>query len=192
MNQPYALALLVAGLVLSNVVHAHIGSHSQGSFGSGLLHPFSGFDHALAMIAVGLWAVQAGGRNLFIVPAAFVVAMTLGAGIGVSGGYVPFVEGGVAASVLVMGLLVALAVKGSWRWAAPLIGVFAVFHGYAHGTEIPAFADRWGYFAGFLAATAVLHASGVAAAVMLQKQAAILRAGGIAISLAGAWMLLAA
>jgi urease accessory protein len=190
MNQPYAFAMLVAGLVLSNVVHAHIGAHPDGGLGAGLLHPFSGLDHALAMVAVGLWAAQAGGRNLIAAPAAFVAAMALGAVIGVFGGYVPFAEAGIAVSVLVLGTLVALAVKGTWRWAAPLIAVFALFHGYAHGTEIPAFADRWAYFYGFLMATIVLHASGVMAALLLQKQAHLLRTGGVAIALTGAWLLL--
>lgn len=192
MNQPYALALLVAGLVISNVVHAHIGAHPDGSLGAGLLHPFSGLDHMLAMVAVGLWAAQAGGRNLLLLPAAFVAAMTLGAGTGVLGGYVPFAQAGIAVSVLVLGVLVAFAVRGSWQWAAPLVAVFALFHGYTHGTEIPEFSDRWSYFAGFLMATMALHASGVAAAVMLQKQAHLLRAGGVAITLAGAWLVLAA
>lgn len=192
MNQPYAFALLVAGLVLSNVVHAHIGGHGQASFGSGVLHPFSGVDHMLAMVAIGVWAARMGGRNLFLVPGAFVLAMIAGAVVGVYGGIVPFAETGVAASVVVLGLMVALAVNGAWQWTAPLAAAFALFHGYAHGTEIPAFADHWGYFAGFVMATIALHASGVAAAVALRERVRLLQAGGVAITLAGAWMLLAA
>ncbi len=190
MNHTLASALLVIGLVISNVVHAHIGMH-DGGFETGLMHPFSGVDHMLAMLAVGLWAAQAGGRYLALVPATFVVAMAAGAGIGAFGGYLPFAEEGIAVSVLLLGLLLAFAARGSWQWVVPLIAVCALFHGYAHGTALPEFSEPARYFAGFLMATAVLHASGMAAAVTLRNQASALRAGGFAISLAGVWLILA-
>ncbi len=189
MNHVYGSALLIVGLVLSNVVHAHIGVHGDG-FATGLLHPFTGADHMLAMVAVGLWAAQAGGRRLIAVPATFVAAMALGAVVGMSGGPLPFAEAGISASVLVLGLLLAFAVRASWQWAIPLTALCALFHGYAHGTSIPEFSNPAHYFAGFLMATAVLHASGVAAAVTLGNQASALRAGGVAISFAGLWMVL--
>ncbi len=192
MNPLYASALLAVGLVLSNAVHAHIGVHAGGSFETGLLHPFSGFDHLLAMIAVGLWAVQAGGRNLIVVPAAFVVAMALGTWLGIAGGYLPLAQEGIAASVVMLGLLVAFAVRGAWQWVAPLVAVFALFHGYAHGTEIPEFMNPGGYLAGILLATLALHASGAAAAVTLRSRAMALRAGGAAIALGGLWIALGA
>ena len=190
MNHFYGIALLVVGLVLSNVVHAHIGVHADGSFGAGLLHPFSGLDHMLAMIAVGLWAAQSGGRNLVAMPAAFMAAMTAGAALGFLGGYLPLAEPGVALSVVVLGLLLALAVRGAWQWTVPLIASFALFHGYAHGTEVPQFANSGNYFAGVLLATAALHACGVAAAYSLRTRAEALRAGGVAITFAGLWLVL--
>lgn len=190
MNNAYGTALLVVGLVLSNMVHAHIGVHADGSFETGLLHPFSGMDHMLAMIAVGLWAAQSGGRNLVMMPAAFMLAMALGASVGVSGGYLPLAEGAVALSVVILGVFLALAVRGAWQWTAPLIAVFALFHGYAHGTEVPQFADPARYFAGVLLATGALHACGIAAAYTLSTRATVLRAGGAAISLAGLWLVL--
>lgn len=189
MNPLYASALLALGLVLSNAVHAHIGVHAGGSFETGLMHPFSGLDHFLAMIAVGLWAVQAGGRNLVVVPTAFVVAMALGTWLGIAGGYLPLAEEGLAASVVMLGLLVAFAVRGHWQWAAPLVAMFALFHGYAHGTEIPAFMNPGGYLAGILLATLALHASGAAAAVALRSRMA-LRASGAVIALGGLWIAL--
>lgn len=189
MNHVYGTALLIVGLVLSNVVHAHIGMHGDG-FGSGLLHPFTGLDHLLAMLAVGLWAAQAGGRNILVVPATFIVAMSLGAAVAITGAALPFADGGIAASVLVLGLLLVFAVRVSWQWAIPVITLCALFHGYAHGASIPDFSDPAHYFAGFLMATAVLHASGVAAAVALGNQSGALRTGGLAISCAGLWLVM--
>jgi urease accessory protein len=192
MNHFSATALLVVGLVLSNVVHAHIGSDAHGSFASGLLHPFSGPDHMLAMIAVGLWAAQVGGRALLALPAVFIASMTLGATVAIFGGSLPFVEGAIAISVLVLGLLIALAVRAPWQFALPLVALFALFHGYVHGEGIPEFANPPGYVAGVLMATASLHAFGVAVAVLLQDRIGFLRAGGMAISIAGACLVLAA
>lgn len=188
MNPLYGTALLAIGLVLSNVVHAHIGIHATGSFETGLLHPFSGVDHLLAMIAVGLWAARSGGRNLVAMPVAFLIAMALGAALGFDEGSTPLAEAGVAISVVVLGLFLALAVRGSWQWAVPLVAVFAAFHGYAHGTEVPEFANPAGYFAGFLFATAILQACGFAAAWSLRAQVAAMRAGGAAMTLAGLWL----
>jgi urease accessory protein len=192
MNPLYATALLAIGLVLSNVVHAHIGVHADGSFETGLMHPFSGMDHLLAMLAVGLWAAQSGGRNVLAIPVAFMTAMALGAVFGLSGGTLPFAETGITLSVAVLGAMLALAVHGAWQWTAPLIVLFGVLHGFAHGTEIPQFASPARYFAGFLMATAMLHACGVAAAIMLKDRVLALRSGGAAIGLAGLWMVLAA
>jgi urease accessory protein len=192
MNPLYATALLAIGLILSNVVHAHIGVHANGSFETGLMHPFSGMDHMLAMLAVGLWAAQSGGRNVLALPAAFITAMALGAVIGLSGAALPLAETGIALSVAILGAMLALAVRGEWQWSAPLIALFALFHGLAHGAEIPQFVNPAGYFAGFLMATAMLHACGVAAAITLKDRVLALRAGGAAIGFAGLWMVLAA
>lgn len=185
------MLVAILGLFASGAAIAHTGIHAEGSLATGLIHPFLGLDHLLAMVAVGVWAVQLGGRYLLILPAIFVVSMAAGAIVGALGVAVPHVENGVALSVLVLGLLVALSVRAAWYWAVSLIAAFALFHGYAHGTEIPAFSQQWQYFLGFLIATASLHAFGVAAGVMLRRRPVTLRIGGAAISLLGAWLVLA-
>jgi urease accessory protein len=192
MNHAYASALLVVGLVLSNVVHAHIGVHPHSSFENGLLHPFSGLDHMLAMIAIGVWAAQAGGRSLVLVPAAFVAAMIAGAALGLAGGYLPFAEFGIAVSIVVLGALIFFAVQGSAWSAAALGALFALFHGFTHGTGMPEFSNASGYLAGVVMATASLHAFGIAVAVWLQNKPQLICAGGAGISLAGACLVFAA
>ena len=192
MNHVYVTAVLVLGLVLSNVVHAHIGVDAHGSFRSGLLHPFSGLDHLLAMIAVGLWAVQVAGRMLLAIPVVFACAMALGAIIGIFGGTLPFAESGVAFSVLVLGLLVSFAVRAPWQIACPLIALLALFHGYAHGIGIPEFSEPAGYLTGVLMATASLHAFGIAMAAALLHRGRVLCACGAAISFVGVFLILAA
>jgi urease accessory protein len=150
---------------------------------SGFMHPFVGVDHLLAMLAVGLWAAQLGGRWRWGLPLAFVGAMTLGGLAGFAGFALPGVEPMLAASVLVLGLVVALRVQ--WRaGGAALVAAFAVFHGIAHAAELPAGAGPAGYAAGFIAATALLHAAGVALGLAPRA-----RAFGIPIALAGAWLL---
>lgn len=184
------LVPLIACLLASGAALAHPGGHAESSFAVGLAHPFSGLDHLLAMLAVGLWATQLGGRNLLVIPASFVTSMALGALIGISGFQLPYMETGVSLSVLVLGLLIAFAVQGSRPMGVALVGMFALFHGYAHGIELPA--SSAGAFPGFLLATAMLHGFGVTAGWLLQKRGAIVRTGGAAIGLAGAWLLLAA
>ena len=132
------------------------------SFTEGLLHPFTGLDHVLAMVAVGLWASQLGGRALWLLPLTFPAVMAVGAALGLSGVTLPWVEIGIAASVMVLGAVVALALRPSLAISIPLIGAFALLHGYSHGVELPANASALSYGAGFIAATLVLHAIGIA------------------------------
>ena len=179
-------------LMTSGAASAHTGINIGGELGAGLIHPFVGLDHLLAMVAVGIWAVQLGKRYLLIVPAAFVATMAVGAIGGAHGIALPQVEGMVALSVLVLGLLVALSLQAAWYWAVLLVAVFALFHGHAHGAEMPDFAAPWQYFLGFTVATASLHAIGITGGILLKQHAGIVRAGGAAISLVGAWLLLAA
>ena len=141
----------------SSAALAHVGDHSHMSFAEGLTHPFTGIDHMLAMIAVGLWASQIGGRALWLLPLTFPVVMAIGAALGFEGAALPWVEIGIAASVLLLGALVALKVKPSLAVSVPLIGLFALLHGYSHGVELPASASALSYGAGFIAATLVLH-----------------------------------
>jgi len=180
------------GFIASGAASAHIGAHPEGGLATGLAHPFMGLDHLLAMVAVGMWAAQRGGRYLLLLPATFVATMAAGAVAGTFGLPLPQVEGMVALSVLVLGLLVALALNTRWVWPVSLVALFALFHGHAHGTEMPEFSAPWLYFAGFTIATAALHAIGVAAGVALKTRPGILRASGAAIGLAGSWLLLAA
>jgi urease accessory protein len=146
----------------STAALAHVGDHSHMSFTEGMLHPFSGLDHVLAMVAVGLWASQLGGRALWLLPLTFPAVMAVGAALGLSGVTLPWVEIGIAGSVMVLGAVVALALRPSLAISIPLIGAFALLHGYSHGVELPAAASVLGYGAGFSVATLVLHAVGIA------------------------------
>ena len=162
--QQASLAALVAIATagFSSAALAHVGDHSHMGFAEGLLHPFSGLDHLLAMVAVGLWASQLGGRALWLLPLTFPVVMAAGAALGFGGVALPWVEIGIAASVLVLGAAVALTLRPSLAVSLPLIGLFAALHGYSHGVELPANASALTYAAGFIAATLVLHLIGIA------------------------------
>ncbi|HYE00474.1 MAG TPA: HupE/UreJ family protein [Alphaproteobacteria bacterium] len=177
----FAVAALAAGPAA-----AHTFGTEGGGFALGLLHPLVGADHLLAMFAVGLWAWQLGGRAVWAVPGSFVAVMAAGAGIALAGWPMPAVETGIAASVLLLGLLVAAAVRLPPAAAAGLVGLFALFHGAAHGLELPRSAGPLAYGAGFLAATALLHAAGIGlAALMALRRSLWLRASGLAVGMAG-------
>lgn len=159
-------ALLVALLALPAAAFAHAGSGpvapAHGGFAAGLLHPLLGLDHLLAMLAVGVWAAQLGGRCVWVVPAAFVGLMAAGAYLGAERVALPFVEAGIAASVLILGLAIALARRASVYGAAAVVGVFALFHGHAHGTELAAGLSGATYGVGFSLTTLALHVAGIA------------------------------
>lgn len=160
---------------------------------TGLAHPFSGLDHILAMVAVGLWAAQLGGRALWLVPLTFVLTMAAGGVLGFLGLPLPYVELGIAGSVLILGILVALASRLPLAASMMLVGIFALFHGYAHGAEMAINASALGYSLGFMLATATLHASGIGIALAARQgwPAQLLRAGGAAIAVSGVWLLAA-
>jgi urease accessory protein len=185
----------VMGLALATPASAHtgVGAHSHG-FAAGFLHPLMGLDHMLAMLGVGIWAAQLGKRATWLVPAAFVAVMTAGAGLALSGIAMPMVEFGIAGSVLVIGVLIALGTRLPVGVAMSLVGLFALFHGHAHGTELPGFTHPAAYGAGFVAATALLHVAGVGVALALRKHAAKLpfRVAGAAMTLVGGGLLLGA
>ncbi|HEU0221379.1 MAG TPA: HupE/UreJ family protein, partial [Paracoccaceae bacterium] len=149
------LAVLLAG---SPAAAQHLG---EGGFASGFSHPILGFDHLLAMVAVGLLSVQLGGRAVWTVPAAFVAFLGLGGAIGLTGAPLPQVEGVIALSVLALGLAIALSLSLPIGIAMAAVGFFAIFHGHAHGAEIPALAEPWSFVAGFMLASALLHLTGV-------------------------------
>lgn len=195
MLKPIRIVLLVAlaAVAAAEPAFAHtFGAHGAG-FVAGFAHPFGGFDHLLAMVAVGLWAGQLGGRALWAVPAAFVGAMVVGGLLATSGIALPKVELGIAGSLVVLGILVATAWRLPVAAAMVLVGLFAVFHGHAHGAELPQAASALGYGAGFVLATALLHGSGVALGLNARRlgASAVVRAAGGATSLAGLALALA-
>jgi urease accessory protein len=149
--------------------HPGLPGHSHG-FTNGLLHPLTGWDHLLAMTAVGIWAVQCGRRALWLVPLAFVSVMTLGGILGMAGmGRIPLIEQGIAASVLVLGIFIATAVQLPLPAGALIVGFFALFHGYAHGAEMPATVSGWLYGLGFVLATVGLHLCGIGIGLTAQR-----------------------
>ncbi len=184
--------LIATTLLLSPALaFAHPG-HDHAGVMSGLAHPLFGLDHLLAMLAVGLWAAQQQGAARWALPLTFVATMLFGGLLGFAGIEMPLMETGIAGSVLALGLLVALAVRPPVAIAAGLTALFAASHGVAHGLELPALSSPWGYAAGFVAATAALHAAGYAMARSLPQAAApLVRMAGVASALTGAWLLAA-
>lgn len=195
MNRPTRIiaSAAVVGLALATPAFAHtgVGAHGHG-FAAGFLHPLMGLDHMLAMLGVGVWAAQLGKRAVWLVPAAFVAVMVAGAGLALSGIVMPMVEFGIAGSVLAIGALIAFGTRLPVGVAMGLVGLFALFHGHAHGTELPGFAHPAAYGAGFVAATALLHAGGVAIAFLVRRHAARLpfRIAGAAMAAVGGGLLL--
>ena len=153
------LALAAAALPAAAYAHPAIGEAA--GFSHGFVHPISGLDHVLAMVMVGVFAFQLGGRATWLVPTTFVLVMALGGVLGATGVNIPFVETGIALSVVVLGAIVALNVKAPLAATLGVIGLFAIFHGHAHGAEMPENAAGAAYAAGFMIATALLHAAGL-------------------------------
>ncbi|AZO57042.1 MULTISPECIES: HupE/UreJ family protein [unclassified Mesorhizobium] len=147
--------------------YAHVGIGTTSSLMAGFTHPLSGLDHLTVMLAVGLWAALKGGKAIWAWPAAFVAVMLAGAALGMAHVPLPFVEPGIMASVVALGLLVALAVDLPVPAGVAIIGLFALFHGHAHGMEVPENAGGLEYMAGFATATVLLHAIGIAAGLGL-------------------------
>lgn len=141
---------------------AHSGTGLAGGFGAGFAHPFGGFDHMLAMVSVGLWGAFLGRPLITALPMVFPAMMAVGGALGIAGVPLPPVEIGIAVSVLVLGALIAGAVRLAVLPACLIVAVFAVFHGYAHGLELPSAADPLGYSLGFVVATGLLHLVGIA------------------------------
>ena len=158
-----AILLLAAAMP----AHAHVGVGTTSSFTAGFIHPFSGFDHMTVMVAVGLWAALKGGKAIWAWPLAFVGVMLVGGAIGMLHVPVPFVEPGILASVVALGLVVAFAIDLPVSTGVAIIGLFALFRGHAHGSEVPKNAGGLEYMAGFAVATAALHAVGIAAGLGL-------------------------
>jgi len=178
--------LALAAIALPAAASAHPAIGEAAGFSHGFAHPISGLDHILAMVMVGVFAFQLGGRATWLVPATFVLVLALGGALGVAGINVPFVEIGIALSVVVLGAVVAFNVKAPLAAALGVVGLFAIFHGHAHGAEMPENATGAAYAAGFMIATALLHVAGLALGYVVgragERQGAFVTraAGGIA------------
>ena len=168
LNKLFAAATLLLAPALA---FAHPG-HGDNGLVAGISHPLGGLDHLLAMLAVGLWAAQQQGAARWALPCTFVGTMLLGGVLGFEGLALPALESGIAASVLALGLAVALAIRPPVALAVAATAVFALFHGVAHGLELPDMTSPWAYAAGFVGATAVLHAAGYALVRFLPAAAA--------------------
>jgi urease accessory protein len=186
MNHAWLLAALLVWC-LPATASAHSATGAAGGFSSGFGHPLTGLDHIVAMLAVGLWGAFLAGRAIWLLPVVFPVVMAFGGALGVLGVPLPAVESGIALSGIVLGLMVTLAAKPPLWVCAVIVGFFAVFHGHAHGTELPASANPMTYAAGFVISTGLLHLCGIAAGLLTRWPWGRLtvRAGGVVIALIG-------
>lgn len=166
-------------------------AHPQGGETAGLLgglqHPVSGLDHVLAMVAVGLWGAQLGRPALWLLPVTFPMVMAFGGMVGLMGFALPGIEIGIAVSAIILGVMVGWEVRPPLWVAAAVVGFFAIFHGHAHGTELPAGANALLYSIGFVVATGCLHAAGIGLGFIHRWPTGkvTLRAAGVAVALAG-------
>lgn len=186
-----ACALGVA--LVPSAAWAHVeGGALVGGFASGFAHPLGGLDHVVAMVAVGLWGAFLGAPAIWLLPVVFPLVMAVGGVLGIVGVPIPSVEVGIALSAVILGLMVAVGVRAPIWLAAVIVGAFAIFHGYAHGAELPSGANVLGYSAGFVLATGMLHLAGIALGLLTRWKAGewIVRGAGAAISAAGLMFLL--
>ncbi|ETX10665.1 protein hupE [Marinomonas ushuaiensis DSM 15871] len=185
------LVALIA--TIPTLAFAHPGHEHASGFMTGFMHPMLGLDHLLAMLAVGLWGASLGGRALWAVPTAFVATMLFGGGLVLSSIHVPFIEQGITLSVIMIGMLLVSATRLPVVASASIAGLFALFHGAAHGVEIPLHTSGIEYGLGFATATLALHVVGLGfGTAMVRLQTPILtRATGSAIALAGIFLAVA-
>ena len=188
-----SLITLAITLAATIPAFAHLDPVEHGSLAAGFSHPLFGLDHILAMVAVGLWAAQQGGRAIWAVPAAFIGTMAMGFAAALAGVPLPFVEPVILASVIFIGIAIALALPIPTPAVAGLVGFFAFFHGHAHGGELGA-AGAWQFAIGFVLATGLLHAVGIAAGLLLSRISGKLltRVAGAATALGGLFLAFAA
>ena len=184
--RPVGLCTAVLFILTTIPVAAHTGSVS-GGFTSGFAHPIFGPDHVAAMVAVGLWGAFLGAPAIFILPVVFPLVMACGGVLGILGAPLPGTEVAIAVSAVVLGLMVASAARPPLWTAAAIVGAFAIFHGYAHGAELPAGADAVAYSVGFVVATGLLHLAGIALGLAERWPAGRIgvRGAGAAIACAG-------
>ncbi len=196
MKRNISIAIAVLAALVPQAAYAHTGVGNASGFVHGFMHPIGGLDHVLAMVTVGLFAAHLGGRALWLVPASFVTMMAAGGALGFYGVNLPFIEVGIALSVIVLGAVVALQANLPLAAAMGLVGLFAIFHGHAHGAEMPMDVSAAGYGAGFLIATALLHATGIGIGLSVGKLAhgsarLVSQLAGTAIAITGLSLLVA-
>jgi urease accessory protein len=181
------LLIILVGLFLASPAMAHQAAGLVGGFSSGLMHPVLGLDHVIAMVAVGLWGAFLGRPAIWILPIVFPMVMAFGGAMGVIGIPIPSVETGIAVSAIVLGAMVALALRPPIWVAAVIVGAFAIFHGHAHGTELPDAASPLAFSLGFVIATGFLHLCGIAFGILVRWPAGqvAVRAGGGLIAAGG-------
>jgi urease accessory protein len=186
-----ARAALLPAALWAQAAFAHVGPGEAGGLFTGLLHPLSGADHVLAMVAVGLWGAQLGAPAIWVLPVAFPLVMAFGGMLGFLGVPVPGVEYGIAASAIVLGAVVAFEMRPALAVAALIVGAFAIFHGHAHGTELPAGQSALLYSFGFVVATGALHAVGIGVGAVHRWGwgRRLLRAAGGAVAAGGLFFL---
>ena len=177
----------VALLLFATAAAAHTGAAAGGGFLTGFLHPLTGPDHIAAMVAVGLWGAFLGPPAIWLLPVTFPLVMAMGGVFGITDVPIPGIETGIAASAIVIGLAVMLALRPPLAVAAVVVAFFAIFHGYAHGREMPQAASPIAYAAGFVIATGLLHLSGISLGLLARSQtgAMVVRGLGAVIALAG-------
>ena len=160
------IARLLVGTIffflLTHPASAHIQAGEAAGFMTGLRHPWSGWDHILAMVAVGIWGAQLGAPAIWLLPVTFPMVMAFGGFLGLIGVHLPGVEFGIAASALLLGVMVCVEARPRLIWAAVLVGIFGLYHGHAHGTELPPGQNGMLYSMGFVIATGCLHGVGIA------------------------------
>lgn len=184
--------LILLVFFIPSTASAHTDSGNVGGFLSGFNHPLTGLDHIVAMVAVGLWGAFLGGRAMWTLPVVFPVVMAFGGAMGVLGVPLPGVETGIALSGIILGLMVTFAARPPLWVAAVIVGFFAIFHGHAHGSELPAAANPLTYAAGFVISTGLLHLGGIAFGLLVKWPwgRIAIRAGGAAIAAIGFGFLL--
>ena len=186
-KQLMLLQFIIPGLfilLLAPHAYAHTGIGPHNGWMHGFMHPLAGLDHMVAMIAVGLWAAQTGGRAVWIVPLSFVTVMVLGGFLGMMTPALTFTEHGIAISLLVSGVLIVTALRLPLVVSAVLVSLFALGHGYAHGSEMPPNVSAFSYSAGFTLATIWLHLCGIGIALFIKRLGRIywLRLTGIVVA----------
>ena len=179
-----SLALLAAFALAAPLAQAHEGAGLAGGFTSGFAHPLLGWDHVIAMLAVGLWGAFLGAPALWLLPVVFPLVMAAGGALGVLGVPLPAVEIGIAVSAIALGGVVAGALRPPLWVAALLVALFAIFHGHAHGTELPQAASPLAYSLGFVVATGLLHLTGIALGLLTRWPAGRIAVRGMGAGIA--------